>query len=351
MLMLVSPGSLVPPKHPLRGIKTLADNALRALDATFDNMYSDVGRPSVPPERMLKTLLLMVLYSIRSERQVCEQLQYNMLFRWFVDMDLTEPAFDPSSFSKNRERLIEHDVASKFLTAIVDKAQEAGLMSADHFSVDGTLIGALASHKSFKPKDEDPGDSNGWSDFKGDTRKNDTHESKTDPDARLMRKSGGVGAELSYAINALMENKNGLIVAVQADIATGTVERDAAVEMLNEQLPGTKRITLAADKGYDTESFVEKLREMNVTPHIAQNTHGGRRRSNVDGRTTRHKGYNMSIIRRRLIEQIFGWMKQPGRMKRARHRGLDRVGWFAKLVGAGFNLVRMAKLQAVAQAA
>jgi len=351
MLMLVSPGSLVPPKHPLRGIKTLADEALRALDGTFGEMYSNVGRPSVPPERMLKTLLLMVLYSIRSERQVCEQLQYNMLFRWFVDMDLTEPAFDASSFSKNRERLIEHDVASKFLSAIVEKAREAGLMSSDHFSVDGTLIGALASHKSFKPKDEDPGDSNGWSDFKGDTRKNDTHESKTDPDARLMRKSGGTAAELSYAVNALMENKNGLLVDIKADIATGTVERDAAVEMIEENLEGTKRITVGADKGYDTGDFVEKMREINVTPHIAQNDQGGRRRSNIDGRTTRHKGYNVSLIRRRLIEQIFGWVKQPGRMKRARHRGLDRVGWFTKLVGAGFNLVKMAKLQEVGQTA
>lgn len=351
MLMLVSPGSLVPPKHPLRGIKVLADAGLKALDGTFAEMYSTAGRPSVPPERLLKTLLLMVLYSIRSERQVCEQLQYNMLFRWFVDMDLTEPAFDASTFSKNRERLIEHDVASKFLSAIVEQAREAGLMSTDHFSVDGTLIGALASHKSFKPKDEDPGDSNGWSDFKGEPRSNDTHESKTDPDARLARKSSGVGAELSYGVNALMENKNGLIVDIQADIATGTVERDAAVELINDNLEGAKRITVAADKAYDTAAFVARMREMNVTPHIARNEQPGRRKSHIDKRTTRHTGYDISLIRRRLIEQVFGWMKQPGRMKRARHRGVDRVGWFTKLVGAGFNLIRIAKLQEAAQVA
>jgi transposase len=351
MLMLISPGSLVPPKHPLRGIKTLADNALKALDETFAEMYSSVGRPSVPPERLLKTLLLMVLYSIRSERQVCEQLQYNMLFRWFVDMDLTEAAFDASSFSKNRERLIENDVASKFLSAIVEQARAADLMSTDHFSVDGTLIGALASQKSFKPKDGGPGDSNGWSDFKGERRSNETHESKTDPDARLTRKSSGVGADLSYGVNALMENKHGLIVDIKAGIATGTLERDAALELIATNLEGTKRITVGADKAYDTAAFVAQLREMNVTPHIARNEQSGRRKSNIDKRTTRHTGYNASIIRRRLIEQIFGWVKQPGRMKRARHRGIDRVGWFTKLVGAGFNLVKLAKLREVVQVA
>lgn len=197
MLMVVSPGSMVPPNHPLRGIKKLSDAALKELDATFAEMYATSGRPSVPPERLLKTLLLMVLHSIRSERQVCEQLQYNMLFRWFVDMDLMEPAFDASTFSKNRERLIEHDVASVFLSTIVEQARKAGLMSAAHFSVDGTLIAAMASHKSFKPKDQAPGDSNGWSDFKGEKRSNETHESKSDPDSRMARKSNGVGAELS----------------------------------------------------------------------------------------------------------------------------------------------------------
>lgn len=344
MLMLVSPGSLVPPSHPLRGIKMLADAALKELDPVFAVMYSEVGRPSIPPERQLKTLLLMVLYSIRSERQVCEQLQYNMLFRWFVDMDLTGLAFDASTFSKNRERLIQNDVASKFLKAVVAHADAAGLTSSEHFSVDGTLITAMASHKSFKPKDSDsdgPGDSNGWSDFSGTKRSNDTHESTTDPDSRLARKSAGTGAELSYAVNALMENRNGLIVGVQADTVTGTIERDAALELIDENLVGTGRITIGADKAYDTEQFVADLRDRNATPHTAQNVQPGRRRSNIDGRTTRHEGYKTSLIKRREIEPFFGWLKQPGRMKRSRYRGLLKVGWFAKFVGAAFNLVKI----------
>lgn len=351
MLMVVSPGSMVPPNHPLRGIKKLSDAALKELDATFAEMYATGGRPSVPPERLLKTLLLMVLHSIRSERHICEQLQYNMLFRWFVDMDLTEPAFDASTFSKNRERLIEHDVASVFLSTIVEQARKAGLMSADHFSVDGTLIAAMASHKSFKPKDQDPGDSNGWSDFKGEKRSNETHESKSDPDSRMARKSNGVGAELSYAVNALMENRNGLIVDLQADVATGTVERDAALVLINDNLEGTQRITLGADKAYDTAAFVDELRELNVTPHIARNEQPGRRGSNIDKRTTRHAGYAISLIKRRLIEQVFAWMKHPSRLKRARHRGIRRVGWFAKLVGAAFNLVRIARISQATQMA
>lgn len=351
MIMLVSPGSLVPPEHPLRGIKTLADAALKDLDAVFESMYSGVGRRSTPPERLLKTLLLMVLHSVRSERQICEQLQYNMLFRWFVDMDLTEPAFDATTFSKNRERLIEHDVASKFLKAIVAQAEAKGLMSAEHFSVDGTLIGAMASHKSFKPKDSDPGDSNGWSDFSGEKRSNDTHESKTDPDSRMARKSSGMGAELSYAVNALMENRNGLLVDIQADIATGTIERDAALEMIDANLPGAGRITLGADKAYDTKAFVDALRERNVTPHVAQNEQPGRRKSNIDRRTTRHDGHKISLIVRREIEAAFGWIKQAGRMKRAHHIGIKRVGWFAKFVGAAFNLVKIANLSRAAQLA
>lgn len=351
MLMLVSPGSMVPPNHPLRGIRTLADAALADLNETFDSMYSSVGRRSTPPERLLKTLLLMVLYSVRSERQICEQLQYNMLFRWFVGMDLTEPAFDASTFSKNRERLIEHDVSRLFLESIVAKAQAAGLMSADHFSVDGTLITALASHKSFKPKDGDPGDSNGWSDFKGGKRSNETHESTTDPDARLARRSNGVGAELSYAVNALMENRNGLIVDAQADIVTGTIERDAAVEMIDANIPGTRPITVGADKAYDTKKFVGQLRSRKVTPHVIKNEQPGRRKSNIDGRTTRHEGYQRSIVVRRQIEAAFAWIKHPGRLKRARYRGVDKVGWFAKLVGAAFNLVKINNIMRAAQTA
>ncbi len=351
MLMLVSPGSLVPPSHPLRGIKKLADAALAELDGTFESMYSSVGRPSIPPERQLKTLLLMVLFSVRSERQICEQLEYNMLFRWFVDMDLTGPAFDASTFSKNRERLIEHDVANAFLKSIVAQAETAGLMSNEHFSVDGTIITAMASHKSFKPKDSDPGDSNGWSDFKGEKRSNDTHASTTDPDSRLARKSAGSGAELSYAVNALMENRNGLIVDTRADIVTGTIERDAAIAMIDENLAGTSRITLGADKAYDTKDFADQLRDRNVTPHVARNEQPGRRKSNIDSRTTRFPGYAISLIKRREIEAVFGWMKQPGRMKRARYRGLERIGWFAKLVGAAFNLVKINNINRLAAAA
>lgn len=348
--MLVSPGSMVPPNHPLRAIKKLADAALKDLDATFGAMYSGVGRKSVPPERLLKTLLLMVLYSVRSERLICEQLQYNMLFRWFVDMDLTEVAFDHSTFTKNRDRLIEHDVASQFLAAIVEQARKAGLMSSEHFSVDGTLITAMASQKSFKPNDSDPGDSNGWSEFKGEPRSNDTHTSTTDPDSRLARKSNGVGAELSYAVNALMENRNGLLVDIRADIATGTIERDAAIALIDANFDDVARVTLAADKAYDTQDFVAQLRDLNVTPHVAQNEQGGRRKSAIDGRTTRHPGYAISAIKRRLIEPIFGWLKHPGRMKRARHRGLRKVGWFTQIAGATFNLVKIANLTRVAQA-
>ena len=346
MLILISPASMVPPNHPLREVKRLADAALAELDSTFDAMYSAAGRRSTPPERLLKALLLMVLYSVRSERQICEQLNYNMLFRWFVDLDMTEKSFDASTFSKNRDRLIEHDVAARFLTAIVEQARAADLMSSDHFSVDGTLIGAVASHKSFKPKDSDPGDgdSNGWSDFKGSKRSNETHESTTDPDARLARKSNGKGAELSYAVNALMENRNGLLVNIQADIASGTIERDAALEMIDESVNTSGRTTLAADKGYDTRGFVAECRARQVTPHVAQNTQGGRRRSAIDGRTTRHPGYEISLIKRREIEAIFGWVKSTGRMGKARHRGLRRVGWFAKLVGAAFNLLKIANI-------
>jgi len=357
MLMVMSPGSLVPPDHPLRGIKRLADAALKDLDEVFAGMYAGAGRQSIPPERLLKALLVMVLYSIRSERQVCEQLQYNMLFRWFVDMDMTEPAFDPSTFSKNRDRLIEHDAAVAFLEAVVERAKGEGLMSGEHFSVDGTLITALASHKSIKPKSTEPkdppdsgpvdpkgpSDSNGWSSFKGEKRSNDTHASTTDPDARIARKSRGTGAELSYAVNALMDNRNGLIADVRTDIVTGTIERDAALEMLGE-IEGERRVTVGADKAYDTKAFVQGARKRGVTPHVAQNIQPGRRGSAIDERTTRHEGYKISLIVRRQIEAAFAWIKAPGRMKRARYRGIRRVAWFTKLTAAAFNLVKINNL-------
>jgi transposase len=365
MLMVMSPGSMVPPSHPLRGIKKLADAALKDLDPVFAGMYAEAGRHSIPPERLLKALLLMVLYSVRSERQLCEQLQYNMLFRWFVDMDMTEPAFEHSTFSKNRERLVEHEVAVAFLAAVVELAKAAGLMSGEHFSVDGTLIAALASHKSIKPKDTDPkdppdtgatasktsadsgptdpkgrSDSNGWSSFKGEKRSNATHASTTDPDARIARKSSGTGAELSYAVNALMDNRHGLIADVRTDIVTGTIERDAALEMLG-QIDGERRATVGADKAYDTKGFVKGCRERGVSPHVAQNIQPGRRGSAIDKRTTRHEGYKISLIVRRQIEAAFAWFKAPGRMKRARYRGIDRVGWFTSLTAAVFNLVKI----------
>lgn len=346
LLIIGSLGERVPKEHPLRGIKALADQALGSMSALFDSIYCDCGRPSVPPEQLLKAQLLIALFSVRSDRQFCEQLQYNLLFRWFLDLDLDQATFDPSTFSHNRARLIQHDIAREFFRHVVLLAQKRKLLSEDHFSVDGTLIQAWASMKSFRPKDEPPkGDSNGWSDFKGTKRGNDTHESKTDPDARLARKGRGREAKLSYGGNLLMENRYGLVVDVEVDLAHGTHERDGAVKMI-ERLPAREqRRTLGADKAYDTKAFVLACRQHGVTPHVAQNTWPGRP-SAIDGRTTRHEGYRVSQVLRRTIERSFGWLKQAGSWRRTRFKGIQRVRLDATIAAAALNLLRISRIEA-----
>ncbi|MFZ5440165.1 MAG: IS5 family transposase [Myxococcota bacterium] len=345
MLALVSLNELIPARHPVRTVKKLADECLTELSGTFDEMYARVGRPSIPPERLLKAQLLMALYSVRSERMLCERIQYDMLFRWFLDMSMTEEVFDASSFSRNRDRLLEHEVAHRFLQAVVNRARKAALMSSEHFSVDGTLIEAWASMKSFRPKDEkddDRGDGNGWGDFKGQKRNNETHESKTDPEAKLLRKSAGKEAKLCFAEHVLMENRNGLIVDMLVAPAVGVTEPEAALELLTRALP-TGRITVGADKGYDTKDFVRECRAMEMTAHVAQHINA-RRGSAVDARITRHPGYSASQVVRRRIESIFGWKKTVGGCRKSRYRGVERTGFFATMAGAAFNLLRMARL-------
>lgn len=340
MLCLMSPESRVPKDHPLRAIRKLADVALSTLADDFDAMYAESGRPSVPPERLLKASLLIALYSVRSERQFCEQLEYNLLFRWFLDMDMLEPAFDASTFSKNRERLMEHDVAAAFFLAI--RAEAADLMSREHFSVDGTMLEAWASMKSFRPKDEAEGDNNGWGDFRGKRRSNETHQSKTDPEARLLRKGRGREAKLCYLGHALMENRHGLLVDLRVSEANGYAERELALDMLSEHVE--RRATVGADRGYDTRDFVAGCRELEVTPHVVKYEHA-RRRSAIDGRTTRHAGYALSLQIRMQIERIFGWVKTVGGLRRTRFRGRRKTQFAAYLVGAAYNLLRVARLR------
>jgi transposase len=342
MLCLLSPEAAVPVDHPLRAIRAVADAALRTLSRRFDRMYASTGRPSVPPERLLKGQLLIALYSIRSERQLCEQLQYNLLFRWFLDMDMLEPAFDPTTYSQNRERLMAHEVAARFFAAVRDQAE--GLMSREHFTVDGTLIEAWASLKSFRPKDEDDEDrdNNGWGDFRGQRRSNDTHESTTDPESRLMRKGDGQPAKLSYMGHALVENRHGILVELRVSSATGYAEREVALEML-DTADHAARYTVGADRGYDTRDFVDDCREIGATPHVAQHQNG--RRSAIDGRTTRHPGYSISQRIRKRIEQVFGWAKTVGGLRRTRYRGLRRTQFAAQIVGAAYNLLRIAHLR------
>jgi transposase len=345
MLSLISPDQRVPKNHPLRRIKQLCDDALKELSPTFDAMYAQGGRRSIPPETLLKSTLLMALYSVQSERAFCEQLDYNLLWRWFLGMNIVDESFDHSTFSVNRERLLEHDVAAQFLGAVVRKARHYGLMSKEHFTVDGTLIDAWASVKSFKKKDQkqkppdDPG--NPTVNFRGEQRRNDTHESTTDPEARLARKGNGREAKLSFTQHALMENRNGLIVDVLVTQASGTAERDAALLMLDEHLPGTLPITLAADRGYHTRDFIAALRDRNVTPHIAMVDH---HRPAIDGRTTRHPGYSISQRIRKRVEEIFGWTKTVALFRKTRFKGVQRTDFASRLVGAAYNLRRMANL-------
>jgi transposase len=326
------------------------DKALSGLSATFDQMYAEIGRPSIPPEHLLKACLLIALYSIRSERQFCERLQYDLLFKWFLDLNIMDPAFDASTFSKNKERLLRHEVAKGFLGAVLTEARRRKLLSEDHFTVDGTLLEARASLKSFRPKDGDPdsprgGGKNASVDFRGEHRTNDTHQSTTDPEARLARKGRGKEARLCFAGHVLMENRNGLVVDVSITQATGTAERDTAIKML-EGVPGRHRITVGADKNYDTDDFVITCREMNITPHVAC-----REWSNLDQRTVRHPGYQVSQRVRKRIEEIFGWIKTVGGGRKLRYVGVARNQLWAELTVAAYNLVRMAKLAVASLAA
>jgi transposase len=347
MFSYLSPEDRVPAKHPLRPIRVMVDEALRALSPTFDQLYADFGRPSIAPEKLLRALLLQILYTIRSEELLMEQLQYNLLFRWFVGLNMDETVWVPTVFSKNRERLMNGDVAEKFFAEVLQRAETTGLTSDEHFSVDGTLIEAWASQKSFQRKDQaesappdDPG--NPTVNFHGEERRNDTHESKTDPESRLARKGSGHESKLAYCGNLLIENRNGLVVDTELLQCSGTAERDAARSMA-ERIEGVGRVTLAADKGYDTRELVAEMRAMNVTPHVAQNVKrsGG---SAIDGRTTHHAGYQLSQRKRKRIEEVFGWMKTVGMLRKTRHRGVFKVGWVFTFTAAAYNLVRMRNL-------
>lgn len=343
MLSALTPDQLVPQGHPIRHIKPIVDQALKELSPTFNRMYADLGRPSIPPEHLLKASLLIALYSIRSERQFCERLHYDLLFKWFLDLNIMDPAFDASSFSKNKERLLEHQVAREFLMAVISEARRRKLLSEDHFTVDGTLLEAWASLKSIHPKDggEPPksGDRNPDVDFRGKTRTNDTHQSSTDAETMLARKGAGKEAKLCFGGHVLMENRSCIVVDVMVTRASGTAERDTALDMIEKTVPGSRRITVGADKGYDTRDFVTACREMNVTPHVAR-----RRWSIVDKRTTRHAGYQLSQRVRKRIEEIFGWMKTVGGGRKLRYKGVRRNQLWAELTAAAYNLVRMAKL-------
>lgn len=348
MFAMVSLDAMVPEKHPIRAIKPLVDEALRELSPLFDTMYAKSGRPSIPPERLLKAMLVIALFSVRSEEQFCEQLRYNMLFRWFLDMDINEEPFVPTTFSHNRERLLQHEVAPRFFRQVVDQARAKGLLSSDHFSVDGTLIEAWASMKSFRPKDDDHGDNNGFGDFRGTKRTNDTHESKTDPDAKLIRKGRGKEAKLAFMGQALMENRNGLLIDFVTTEANGHAERDAAVEMIEGERArrGAKkprRVTVAADAAYAAREFLERMRKLRATPHVAQG-----QRAPLDARTTRHAGYAVSVRARRLIEKVFGWLKTVGGLRRSRYRGREPTGFYALFAASAYNLLRMSRLTAPA---
>jgi transposase len=345
MFSYLSPADRVPPDHPLRPIKEMVNQALSDLWAEFQAMYAKVGRPSIAPEKLLRALLLQVLYTIRSERLLMEQLDYNLLFRWFVGLSMDDEVWDHSVFSKNRERLIASDVAGLFFACIKAQAEAAGLLSDEHFTVDGTLIEAWASLKSFRPREEPPppptGGRNPEVDFHGEQRTNATHVSGTDPEARLFRKSLGKEAKLCFMGNVLMENRHGLAADGHLNQATGTAERDAAREMVR-QVPHTAGLTLGGDKNYDTRNFVDFLQQGGVAPHVARKNRG----SALAEETTRHIGYALSQRKRKLVEQIFGWMKTVGYLRKTRHRGREKVGWVFKFTLAAYNLVRMRKLLA-----
>lgn len=362
MFSYLSPEQRVPLEHPLRTIRALVDDVLRDLSPTFDAIYARVGRPSIPPEQLLRALLLQVLYTVRSERLLMEELHYNLLFRWFVGLNMDEPVWDHSTFSKNRERFLAGGVADAFFDRVLAQARQRNLLSDEHFTVDATLLEAWASLKSFRPKDEppapppdDPG--NPTVDFHGERRSNDTHQSTTDPDARLYRKGKRREAKLCYMGHVVMENRHGLAVRVQATTAMGTAEPEMAEDLveqlagdpdeLDERLAASQRRTVGADKAFDTADFVDAMRDLNVTPHVAQNTTG--RHSAIDGRTTRHPGYAISQKARKRVEEIFGWLKTVGLMRKLRHRGSDRVDWMFVFTTATYNLVRLGNILTAAE--
>jgi transposase len=337
--------------HPLRTIRTLVNEALSALDQEFSDLYPRMGRPSDPPEKLLRAMLLQTFYSIRSERQLMERLEYDLLFRWFVGIGVDEVAWDHSSFSTNRDRLLEGDIAAKFLSVVLSQPRVKSLLSSEHFSVDGTLVEAWASMKSFKPRDggnEPPagGGRNAGADFHGDKRSNETHASTTDPDARLYRKGPGKEAKLCFIGHGLMENRSGLLVDACLTQADGHAERVAALHMIEAYADRPRPITLGADKGFDSTDFVNELRSMNVTPHVAQNT--SNRRSAIDGRTARHPGYAVSQRIRKRIEEAFGWIKTVAGQEKTKFRGVDRVRWGFTFAAAAYNLVRLPRLLAEA---
>ena len=352
MFSYLSPEQRVPVDHPLRAIRQICDKVLAQLSGLFATMYSEIGRPSVAPEKLLRALLLQVLYTVRSERMLMEQLNYNLLFRWFVGLNMDEAVWHVTVYTKNRDRLLQADVAKEFFRLVVAEAKRLKLMSDEHFTVDGTLLEACASLKSFKKVEgggEPPVDDQGnpTVDFHGESRSNQTHASTTDADALLARKGTGKEAKLSYSGHVLMENRNGLVADAEVLQANGTAERDAALVMI-EAIPGDHPVTVGGDKNYDTKDFVAEARNLKATPHVAQNIHA-RRRSAIDGRTTRHAGYGISQVKRKRVEEIFGWMKTVGGMRKLRHRGLHLVGWMFTFAAAAYNLVRMRNLTSNAE--
>ena len=351
MFSYISPAQRVPQDHPLRPIRRMVDEGLKELSPKFEQMYSDTGRPSIPPEQLLRALLLQMFYAVRSERQLMEQLDYNLLFRWFVGLSMDDEIWDATVFCKNRDRLLEADVARLFFEKVVGQAQDNHLMSNEHFTVDGTLIEAWAGHKSFKKKSgnkqqrppDDPG--NPTVNFHGEQRRNDTHESTTDANARLYRKGPGKPSQLCYMGHVLMDNRHGLVTDAVVTEATGTAEREAALKMLKRRWRKKGQVTVGGDKNYDTHGFVEAARQMKATPHVAQNT-GRRGGSAIDARTARHAGYAISQKTRKRVEEIFGWMKTVATMRKTRHRGTDRVNWIFTFTAAAFNLIRMRNILA-----
>jgi transposase len=345
MFSYLSPEQRVRPDHPLRAIRRMTDQVFASLSPQFTKMYSDIGRPSIPPEQLLRALLIQSLYTVRSERLLMEEIDYSVLYRWFVGLSMDDPIWSPTTFSKNRDRLLESDIASAFFDAVRGQAREAGLLSDEHFTVDGTLLEAWASLKSFRrtddpppPPPDDPG--NPAVNFHGESRRNDTHQSTTDPDAMLARKGRGREAKLSYAGHVLLDNRHGLVANVCTTAATGTAERDAARLLL--ELSAPRGSTVGGDKNFDVATFVAAVRGLKITPHVAQKAVG----TAIDGRTTRHAGYAISQQKRKLIEQVFGWMKTVGGLRKLRHRGGERVDWIVTFTAAAYNLVRLRTLLA-----